>query len=604
MGAVFTLLYMYFNYTKIQDLTRDTLNTESINSALLVSKKLSELNDKIAITYEKYETGIYASLQKSHNYLEKNGRYASLEVLKKELNAHTKEEVYDVYLINKDYIIESTTFQQDMHLDFHIIPESVKVLRKVFKNPSYIDLSAPMYERITSEYKRYIVQKSTDGNYLIQVSIKVNYTKEIKKYVENLKTQMPKLLASKVIFIYPKDETAYLVDLLSYENFKSDISKNESFRKNNIYNELPLLFDPKNTLTKQEFQKELEYFLSEGTYKDYYITKEGKYIHRVILPFFSYLNAAEGSLFAISIEFDETAALKELEGVAYFSMLIYIFMFILAAMAYFYVSRYVIEPVSKLQVLMKEKKEVDLTTLHSTKDEIGSMSLVYNQLLRDIKREIQTNEELLEEFKNFTANSIHQVRTPVSVIKIALEMIESPNKEAMNQIKSSLVSIEHLYNTLSFTLTQDKVAFKKEELNLSNLLFTRVNMFQVVAASNDKKILLDVKPGVMVSMSLVELEFLIDNNISNAIKHSDRMSEIHVKLVESENEISLVFQSNGAHIEDTKVIFERYYKANGSRNGNGIGLHMVDTICRKNNILIHVDSYSNINRFIYYFEKM
>lgn len=603
-GAFFTLIYMYFNFVKVQNLTRERLNLESMNNALIVSKKLSRLNDAIAIEYEKYDDDMYIALKKTQSYIKENGRDTSLEPLQKELNAQENGVVFNIYLINRDYIIDKTTFEPDLNLDFHVIPNSIKLLENVYENPDTIDLSAPMYERITSEYVRYIVQKSYDGEYLVQVSMKISYARRISKYARFLKESLPKLLKSTIVFIYPKDDTAYLIDLLDYENFKSNTTKQESFGKNNLYKELYPLFNPAGKLTETESKEEIDKFLKDADYKDYYFHKDGKYIHRVLLPFFSYLNAAEDSVFAISIEFDEIEAENEIEKVAFMSIMIYIIMFALVGMALFVVNRRIIEPLSKLQVLMKEKKEIDISALYSSKDEIGSVSLVYNQLLRDIKREVQTNEELLAEFKNFTANSIHQVRTPVSVIKIALEMIESPNKEALNQIKASLVSIEHLYDTLSFTLSQDKIEFKTEELNLSEVLTKRVALFQVVAEANDKKIILDIKPDVKLKMSLVELEFLIDNNISNAIKYSIPMTEIYVKLVTSKDEISLVFESRGKIIEDTKIIFERYFRADKSRKGHGIGLHIVDTICRKNNILIHVDSFNNINKFVYYFERM
>ena len=603
-GAFFTLVYMYLNYTKVQNLTRDKLNLESMNSALVVSKKLSKLNDSIAIEYEHYDTQMFDALKQTQAYIQKNGRDVSFEPLKKSLNSQKKGVQYEVYLIRNDYVIDKTTFLPDLNLDFHVIPNAIEILQNVYRNKGRIDLSAPMYERITSEYIRYIVQKSESGDYLVQVSMKISYAKKISEYTKHLQKSMPKLLQSTVIFIYPKDFTAYLIDLLDYENYKSTNSKQESFGKNNIYSALNPLFNPNKNLDEKETKKTIDKFLKNGETKDYYYYKNNKYIHRVILPFFSYLNAAEDSVFAISIEFDETDALHEVENVALYSILIYISMFILAGGAFVLLNRRIITPLTQLQRLMKEKKEIDIKTLPSHKDEITSVSLVYNQLLRDIKREIQTNEELLEEFKNFTANSIHQVRTPVSVIKIALEMIESPNTEAMQQIKSSLVSIEHLYDTLSFTLSQDKIEFLQEDLNLSEVLTKRVALFQVVAEANDKKITLDIKPDVKLKMSLVELEFLIDNNISNAIKYSDPMTEIRVKLVASDEEISLVFESEGKEIKDTKAIFERYFRGDKSRKGNGIGLHMVDTICRKNNILIQVNSFSNINKFMFFFEKM
>ena len=46
------------------------------------------------------------------------------------------------------------------------------------------------------------------------------------------------------------------------------------------------------------------------------------------------------------------------------------------------------------------------------------------------------------------------------------------------QIQSSLVSIEHLYDTLSYSIIQERLEFKTQELNLSNILTQRVDFLK------------------------------------------------------------------------------------------------------------------------------
>ena len=104
-------------------------------------------------------------------------------------------------------------------------------------------------------------------------------------------------------------------------------------------------------------------------------------------------------------------------------------------------------------------------------------------------------------------------------------------------------------------------------------------------------------------MNQTEAEYLIDNNLSNAIKYGTPQKEIIVKLHKIASDISLSFESYGEEIEDTKIIFDRYHRIDKDRQGNGIGLHMVYNICQNNHILIKVDYMHEKNQFNYFFNE-
>ena len=364
------------------------------------------------------------------------------------------------------------------------------------------------------------------------------------------------------------------------------------------------LFNPEKKIKKDALDEELEKFISTTEYKSTFVEEDGKYIYKVLVPYTSYLSIDEYGIYILALEFDETYFVEELNTLFYKFLLSWFAVFMVLAILLYLVNKRLIEPILNLQSLMKEKKLVESENIFNKKDEISSMSSIYNQLLNDLRREIQSNEILLAEFKTFTANSIHQARTPLSVIKIALEMIESDNKEAMMQIESSIVSIEHLYDTLSYSIISENLECKVARLNLSDILKQRVSFFSVVAFAHDKELSLDVRNGINVSMNKEELEFLIDNNLSNALKYSPPNTKIELHLKESSDEIILLFRNSGKIIEDTKVIFERYKRGDSSRSGTGLGLSIVDDICKKNKILIHVNSLDGVNEFSYYFSKV
>ena len=106
----------------------------------------------------------------------------------------------------------------------------------------------------------------------------------------------------------------------------------------------------------------------------------------------------------------------------------------------------------------------------------------------------------------------------------------------------------------------------------------------------------------MVKINDTELERLIDNNISNAIKHSTKDSIITVNLKNHNDSIKLEFLSKGSIIKDVSKIFEKNYTENNSaKRSLGLGLSMVKNICQKNDIKYLVNSSEGVNSFTYVF---
>ncbi len=104
-------------------------------------------------------------------------------------------------------------------------------------------------------------------------------------------------------------------------------------------------------------------------------------------------------------------------------------------------------------------------------------------------------------------------------------------------------------------------------------------------------------------MNDTELERLIDNNLSNAIKHSDDNSEIKIFLEKTNSEVILKFISKGPNIRNVSKIFDKdYTESNGAKRSLGLGLNMVKNICEKNDIHYHADSKDTMNTFTYTFK--
>jgi len=150
----------------------------------------------------------------------------------------------------------------------------------------------------------------------------------------------------------------------------------------------------------------------------------------------------------------------------------------------------------------------------------------------------------------------------------------------------------------SFLHINNKISYKIENIDVAFHLKHRVNFFDSVANSQSRKIILKIKNKHFTNMSKIELDRLIDNNLSNAIKYSYISSEIKVILENS----TLEFISQGDNITYINKIFDKYSRENNAQGGHGLGLSIVKSISEKYTILIDVKSSNNINSFSYTFK--
>ncbi|MCJ7764625.1 MAG: ATP-binding protein, partial [Thiovulaceae bacterium] len=95
-----------------------------------------------------------------------------------------------------------------------------------------------------------------------------------------------------------------------------------------------------------------------------------------------------------------------------------------------------------------------------------------------------------------------------------------------------------------------------------------------------------------------------DNNITNAIKYTLPNEVITLATAVNGATISFEIFSRSKKIENTQKIFEPYYREDGTVDGFGLGLNLVQSICEEEGVTIEIDSGNNMTRFRYIFKVM
>mgnify|MGYP003571703504 CR=1 FL=1 len=195
----------------------------------------------------------------------------------------------------------------------------------------------------------------------------------------------------------------------------------------------------------------------------------------------------------------------------------------------------------------------------------------------------------------FFKDAVHEIRTPLGVLQINLDFLDNTMDESkpLKRAQAGLRNLTSVYESLEFCIKDKKVNYKKETIEMSKFLEKRVDFFRVLAEIKNIEILNEIEKDIYIDISRTELQRLIDNNISNAIKYSKKHTKIEIKLYVKDQSIILLFSNYGEHIKDTNEIFKRYYRGDDIRGGFGLGLSIVNYICDVYKIDIKVDSKEN-----------
>ncbi len=211
--------------------------------------------------------------------------------------------------------------------------------------------------------------------------------------------------------------------------------------------------------------------------------------------------------------------------------------------------------------------------------------------------------QLLEQQDFFLKKIIHEMNTPLSIINLNIDNLESllGPKEQFETIKASSKSLSSIYNDLYYLSKKEQRILEIKNINLMRFLSSRVAFFDEMANVKNIDISLDIHKEFDIFMDSYELERIIDNTLSNAIKYSYENSNIEIILDYEDEKYFLEITNEGIQIVDTEAIFKAYYQQKDKNIGLGLGLSIVKEICDKNQIQIEVTSAANLTSFKYIF---
>jgi len=182
---------------------------------------------------------------------------------------------------------------------------------------------------------------------------------------------------------------------------------------------------------------------------------------------------------------------------------------------------------------------------------------------------------------DFIKDTAHELNTPVSVILANTELLKEfyPNlqtSEELSRIEIASKRLSRIYDDLTFLKLNHKRHRNVKEIDLSSLAKERAAYFEIMAKARRIELKAKIKEGVFLRMDFEDAAKLMDNLISNALKYTKPQGEVEIIL----DEKFLIVKDNGIGIESRykKFVLRRFFRANDSEGGFGLGLSIVKEI--------------------------
>lgn len=264
----------------------------------------------------------------------------------------------------------------------------------------------------------------------------------------------------------------------------------------------------------------------------------------------------------------------------------------------YWIYRSILRPLGKLQEATKKIRDgnLDFTLEVEDEDEIGQLCQDFEEMRIRLKESGEEKVQYDRESKELISNIAHDLKTPITAIKGYAEGIMDGVASSPERLDKYIRTIYNKANDMD-RLIDELTFYSKIDTNRIPYTFSRINVAQyfkdcveeVGLDMEAKGIELGyfnyVDEDVMIIADAEQLKRVMNNIIGNSEKYIDKKKGIiNIRIKDVGDFIEVEIEDNGRGIaqKDLPNIFDRFFRADSSRNsskgGSGIGLSIVRKI--------------------------
>lgn len=280
------------------------------------------------------------------------------------------------------------------------------------------------------------------------------------------------------------------------------------------------------------------------------------------------------------------------------SLIISALLAILGGVATYFISGHALKPLREFSDKIEEvqiQNLADSRIEESKIKELNQLSVSYNKMLERLQ-------DAFEVQRQFTANAAHELRTPLSLMQVQLDLYHStqhPGSDAdtLQMIKMVTEQNDRLSKMVKTLLDMSELQTvgRDEQIIMDDLVEEVLEDLEPLAQEKNIKLIGNCKDITMVGSDIL-IYRLVYNLVENAIKYNHSGGQVTVTAYKEQKHIYLSVADTGSGIpkELRERVFEPFFRVDKSRSrklgGVGLGLALVHEIVRVHDGSITVKS--------------
>ncbi len=261
----------------------------------------------------------------------------------------------------------------------------------------------------------------------------------------------------------------------------------------------------------------------------------------------------------------------------------------LIALITWLVVRQVVRPVREAASVAKQftQGEFDLRLPISSKDELATLAISFNDMAASIEQQISRLENLSRVQQRFVSDVSHELRTPLTTLRMASEVIynhrttfEAPVARSAELLVAQLDRFERLLEDLLEVSRFDAEVAVLEPVEFDLIALIKRSVHDLGVDTDEKTSGVSTKSDnsvVTVKADMRRVERIMRNLLSNALDHCDG-TPIEIQIKSTDTEVAVGVRDFGTGLDESSLIrvFDRFWRADPSRarvrGGTGLGL--------------------------------
>ncbi len=261
---------------------------------------------------------------------------------------------------------------------------------------------------------------------------------------------------------------------------------------------------------------------------------------------------------------------------------------LLGGVVTYYIVGHALKPLKKFSDKIEEVQAQNLSDSRIEENEVkelNQLSVSYNKMLERLS-------EAFEMQRQFTANAAHELRTPLALMQVQLDLYNSTEHPGNDECTGHTIAMiteqnERLSKVVKTLLDMSelRITVRDEKIMVDALVEEVLEDLEPLAAEKNVELIGKCKPVTMTGSDIL-IYRLVYNLVENAIKYNHPEGKVTVTACQKEKRVILSVADTGSGIpgELRERVFEPFFRVDKSRSrelgGVGLGLALVHEIVK------------------------